>query len=415
MEKAFSSVKIRKSSIIKEVDIFSAASVIVSEAVMTRWQNSIDLVAKVLQIPAVLIMRLHEKEIEVFLSSRSPGNPYRQSARDHLLQGFYCETVIGTGTGLAVEDALEDPDWKDNPDVELEMISYLGFPLKWPGGEIFGTICLLDSKPTQFSPEAEDMLIALQHSFETDLKLLLAQYDLSKSEQKFRLLNEEKDRFFSILAHDLRVPFTTLIGLSEILMESIGDSEKETRLDMAQAVYKSATGVFDLLENLLDWARLQRGNIVFEPVVVDVSVLARQVLGHLDLSITSKRLKFFDGAGNGIRFKADPYMLSVVIRNLLTNAIKFTERGGSIELRCAVNEDRLTLEVKDTGTGMAPDVIRKLFSPDSRGTRGTEGEPSSGLGLIVVKEFVERHGGTISVESEFGKGSTFTVKLPSGN
>ncbi|GJQ33362.1 MAG: hypothetical protein HBSAPP04_22010 [Ignavibacteriaceae bacterium] len=132
MERSFSSVRVRKSSIIKEVDIFSAASVSISEAVMTRRQNSIDLVAKVLQIPAVLVMRLHEKEIEVFLSSRFPGNPYRQSARDHLLQGFYCETVIGTGTGLAVKDALEDPDWKENPDVDLEMISYLGFPLKWP-------------------------------------------------------------------------------------------------------------------------------------------------------------------------------------------------------------------------------------------------------------------------------------------
>lgn len=237
-------------------------------------------------------MRLHEKEIEVFLSSRSPGNPYRQGAADHLLEGFYCETVIGTDSKLTVNNALDTSEWKDNPDVKLDMISYLGHPLKWPGGEFFGTVCLLDTHPREFDDNSEQLLALLQQSIEADLTLLSTQISLAESEARYKSLNEDKDRFFSILAHDLCSPFTTLLGLTEVLHDRLLDGDVETNLELVKTIYSSANSVFTLLENLLDWSRLQRNMLNFSPEETDFSVLAANVFNLLESSITTKKLTF---------------------------------------------------------------------------------------------------------------------------
>lgn len=414
MEKTFSKVKIIKTSEIKEVDIFKASSVTIKDAVIKRWQNSIDHLARLCDVPAVLIMRLHEEEIEVFLASQTDGNPYPGSAKDELLQGFYCETVIGTNSSLAVENALEIPEWKENPDIKLNMISYLGYPLKWPGGEFYGTICILDIVPRKFDSISEDLLQSLQQSIETDLALLLSQNELAEREARLKILIEEKDRFFSILAHDLRSPFTTLLAYSETLPEELSNGDIESSITMANAINTSANSAFRLLENLLDWSRLNRNILTAAPRPLDLLSVTRTVFEELKSPTVAKGIDMILRIPPGLTVNADKHMLSGIIRNLLSNSIKFTQRGGTVNITASVEEDNLIMKFEDSGIGMSPEIISGLFTRIKPGRKGTDGESSSGLGLNIVKEFVEKHHGTISVTSTEGVGSVFTVRMPVG-
>lgn len=412
MEKSFSKVKIRENNLIKEVDIFKASSITIQDAVKKRWQNSIDLLAKLSDAPAVLIMRLHEEEIEVFFSSQTPGNPYRRSEKDHLLSGFYCETVIGTNSKLAIKNALESPEWSDNPDIKLNMISYLGYPVRWPGGEIFGTICILDKVPRNFDNDVEELISSLEQSLETDLALLLAQSDIAERETRLKLLIEEKDRFFSILAHDLRSPFTTLLGYSEILPNEILSGDRDSVIRIAKAINLAAGGAFRLMENLLDWSRLQRNILTYNPTQVDLLYLIRQVLYQLEGTAAAKEIEVVTSVPSGLAANLDEYMMEGIIRNLLGNSIKFTRRGGWVKITASVAGEKLVLKFEDNGIGMSPEIISGLFTQMKPGRKGTDGESSSGLGLNIVKEFVEKYHGTISVTSTEGVGSEFTVEIP---
>ncbi|MHC4872676.1 MAG: GAF domain-containing protein [Planctomycetota bacterium] len=145
----------------------------IPESTLKRWQETIDLLAALIDVPAALIMRLTKKDIEVFVSSKSEGNPYHPGDKEHFLgSGLYCETVLKTGKKLFIPNALTDEDWKDNPDTKLNMISYLGFPIAAPNGDPFGTICVLDSKENHYSEEAEKLIMQFRKQLEDHLELL---------------------------------------------------------------------------------------------------------------------------------------------------------------------------------------------------------------------------------------------------
>jgi len=237
--------------------------------------------------------------------------------------------------------------------------------------------------------------------------------ELLNAKEKLELSNITKDKFFSIIAHDLRSPFSGLLGLSELLNDNLEIlSDKEIR-QSAKMINQAADNAYDLLENLLEWSRAQRGILAFDPQNL---VLFKEVENQIKLSAnhaSQKQIALINDIDPLSIILADQHMLSSMLRNLISNGIKFSNPGNKIWIyNLKSTADSLQLIVEDQGVGMDNSKLKQLFSIASKGEKGTGNEPGSGLGLILVKDFVEKHGGEITVESEPGKGSKFILDFP---
>lgn len=236
---------------------------------------------------------------------------------------------------------------------------------------------------------------------------------LLKSQKVLKELNDTKDKFFSIIAHDLRNPFNNIIGFSDLLRESLANKEYEESVHFAETIYTSARNTFTLLENILTWANSQRGKIPFKPALVDINTLMNDELKLQIDSARKKGITLRNEVPIELFINADPDLIRVVLRNLITNAIKYTGKGGNILIEGTSENHRVEISVTDDGVGIGEEVQKKLFNIDQNvSTRGTAYEQGTGLGLILCKEFVEKHGGRIWVESQPGKGSRFSFTLP---
>ena len=241
-----------------------------------------------------------------------------------------------------------------------------------------------------------------------------AEEDLLKSQEILQKSNAEKDKFFSIISHDLRGPFNGFLGLSKMMAEDLPKLTQRQIQKMAGSMKDSAANLFRLLENLLEWSRLQRGATPFEPEsFLLMPVIEGSMKPFMD-STNKKEIEISYEIPGEMEVYADEYMLASTIRNLISNAVKFTRKGGKVTIAAKPGPDHsVEISVRDTGIGMNPDLVHDLFRLDVQtNRRGTEGEPSSGLGLLLCKDFVEKHGGRIWVESGEGKGSTFCFTLP---
>lgn len=227
-------------------------------------------------------------------------------------------------------------------------------------------------------------------------------------------LNAEKDKILSIIAHDLRSPLSTIIGLSSLLESRHGKIEPDKQLAMVQGVSKTANRLFQLLENLLEWARLKRGKIDFYPENENLKELVLAAVGLYDDQITLKQLELAVDIDPNLSVFADANMVQTIIRNLVSNAIKFSHREGQVMIRATQTDNNyVQISVVDHGVGMEGQTLNNLFqiTPDI-GREGTEDEPSSGFGLPICKELVERNGGQIWAVSQVGYGSKFCFTLP---
>jgi len=242
-----------------------------------------------------------------------------------------------------------------------------------------------------------------------------AEEEIKLKNEQLQKLNAEKDKFFSIIAHDLRGPFNGFLGLTEILADDLQRLTMEEIQDYSVSLKKSATNLFLLLENLLLWSRMQQGSIPFNPKSWQMLQVVKECMAMEPAN--NKGISLVYDIPDPIEVCADKNMLQTVIRNLVSNALKFTPKGGKISISAKVLQDNsVEMTVKDTGIGMSPSMVDDLFKLDVQTNRkGTEGEPSTGLGMLLCKEFVEKQRGTIRVESEVGKGSTFKFTLPMGN
>jgi ligand-binding sensor domain-containing protein/signal transduction histidine kinase len=227
-------------------------------------------------------------------------------------------------------------------------------------------------------------------------------------------LNASKDKFFSIIAHDLKNPFNTIIGFSEMLKEEI-DTDISVKVNQyANMINTSAVQTFKLLENLLEWANSQRGKILFNPGPINMPELINEEFIVLNEMAIKKNIELKTCISESLIVTGDRNMVKTIIRNLLSNAVKFTPKNGKVEIKAIEGDDQVEISVTDTGIGMTNETKEKLFRLDANlSTRGTENEKGTGLGLFLCKEFVEKHGGKIFVESESGKGSVFKFVLPS--
>ncbi|GET25151.1 PAS domain-containing sensor histidine kinase [Prolixibacter sp. NT017] len=240
-----------------------------------------------------------------------------------------------------------------------------------------------------------------------------AEAALIESKARLSELNATKDRFFSIIAHDLKSPFNSIFGFSELLVEQLARKDYQGVEKFAAVINHSSKQAMDLLTNLLEWARAQTGKIEFNPEYIELVTLVNNVTELFNDSAQQKSITIFKDLPHNIPVFADRYMVGTILRNLISNGIKFTHPGGKIRIRTEQNENQLTVSVTDNGVGIEKEAIDKLFRIEySYSTTGTARESGTGLGLLLCKEFIEVHGGKIWVESEPGNGSTFCFTLP---
>lgn len=226
-------------------------------------------------------------------------------------------------------------------------------------------------------------------------------------------LNATKDKFFSIIGHDLKGPFNTILGFSELLLERVVDKNYEEVEKFAKIINKSSSNSMDLLTNLLEWSVSQSGNMDFNPEYFDIFTFINEVTEVLEDIAKQKSITISKSLPRSLPVFADKAMVNTIMRNLISNAIKFTNKGGEIIIGAEQKEDELIISVKDNGVGISKDGIEKLFRIDEgHSTLGTQNEKGTGLGLILCKEFVDHHEGKIWAESKTGKGSNFKFSLP---
>ena len=241
----------------------------------------------------------------------------------------------------------------------------------------------------------------------------LAEEEILVKNQLLQAINAEKDKFFSILAHDLRGPLSAFVSATQIITDEIQTIGIDEIKDITGSMKVSATNIYTLLENLLEWSRLRRGGMDFVPEKLKLKNNISSFISVFSETAVKKGIAIDISIPDDLIARADAHMLDSVTRNLISNAIKFTPAGGKIKVS-AVRKDRNIIELKvtDSGIGMSPELKNKLFQITEKTSRpGTEGESSSGLGLLLCKEFIEKLGGTIWVESEVGKGTSFYFTL----
>jgi signal transduction histidine kinase len=240
-------------------------------------------------------------------------------------------------------------------------------------------------------------------------------------------LNQSKDKFFSIVAHDLRSPFQGMLGFTDLILDELDDLTKEEIREYLQKVRDSSYGAFSLLENLLNWSRLQTGRMQYNPTEFNLTEAVTGIISLLNSNAQGKNIQLYSNLREEYHVFADHQMVHSILLNLATNAIKFTYPGGSVSFDAKIKKvdaDRditpeegeqkfLEISITDTGTGIPAEALGRIFKIDDHySLAGTSNEKGAGLGLILVKEMAEKHGGTLHVVSEEGKGSTFSFIIP---
>jgi signal transduction histidine kinase len=236
---------------------------------------------------------------------------------------------------------------------------------------------------------------------------------ISSQNEELRVINEQKDKFFSIIAHDLRSPFAGIHNLAELMKNDLEANKTEDLTSYTQMMLDASYQALELLANLMTWAKSQTGRIPFEPKELPLGKLLQSELAQWNQIAQAKHIRLLHSVSPDLSIYADAEMIKTVLRNLVDNALKFTRDGGEIEISAVKLGDQTLIKVKDSGMGMDEETLQKLFIPGAGiGRPGTNGEPSSGLGLLICKEFVDRHGGELNVSSVPEEGTTFELILP---
>jgi signal transduction histidine kinase len=251
---------------------------------------------------------------------------------------------------------------------------------------------------------------------ELNYKLKIKNDQLEESEKTLQELNSGKDKYFTILAHDLKSPFHGLLGFSSVLMNDFNNLSEDEKKEYITDINTSTKSIYNLIENLLMWSRLQTGKIDFKISKLNLNSVLEKVINLLKSSANRKSIKIINSVNENETVFADENMLTSILQNLISNSIKFSKTDGEVEIKSNKIDGYHEISVSDSGVGIKNENLDKLFRFEEHlTTRGTESEEGSGLGLILCQEFIKRHNGKISVESEIEKGSKFVFTIPDGN
>ena len=360
----------------------------------------------------------NEKKFRI-LYDHSPDMLYSVSLQDNTLTS--CNETFLTNLGYSKEEIIGKPiiefydieiqDYKESLQQFLDAGYIMGKELiiKKKNGIIMNVSLNVDA----IRDEHQKILYSISSLRDiterkrAELKIIQHDLDLQR-------IIAEKDKFFSIIAHDLRGPFSGFLGLSESLAKKLPDMTLKEIQEITLLMRKSAVHLSRLLENLLEWSRLQRGMVFYVPKTFFVDQRIAECLTYVNVIAIQKEIVVRYDDPNDLAIYADEKMVTSVLQNLLSNAVKYSRRGGVVTISTnKYSEDFVEISVKDTGIGMSREIIDQIFRIDVRSSRkGTEGEYSSGLGLIICQDFIHKNGGELWIESEEGVGSTFRFTIP---
>lgn len=298
---------------------------------------------------------------------------------------------------------------------EVELVgsnspSWIGIPLQTPS-KVIGVLVLQHyEKENVYSENDVRFLTSIGSQIALAIERKKSEEEITLKNELLQAINAEKDKFFSIIAHDLRGPLSAFVAATQIITEEVQNMSIDEIREITNSMKSSATNIYSLLENLLEWSRLRRGGLDFVPVKLGLKSKVTSSVEVLYETAAKKDISIEISISEDLFISADNHMFEAIIRNLVSNAIKFTPEGGKIRIEAGIKEGHFAeVKIIDQGIGMSAELTRKLFQIDEKTSRpGTAGEPSTGLGLLLCKEFIEKNGGSISVESEVGKGSTFS-------
>ena len=263
----------------------------------------------------------------------------------------------------------------------------------------------------EMADKLKSLIVQLEYELDVIKK---AEAEIKTKNEELLKTNSEKDKFFSIIAHDLRSPLHGLLGLTEMMANGTEVFTETEMFEQSKHLYSSVSNLNKLIENLFEWAQIQRGVMSFNPKEFALESVVQRSIDALYQSAAQKSIAIKNEIEEGVNIIADEKMIETVLRNLLSNAVKFTKRGGLVVIKTK-NQDNKSIEisVSDNGVGIPDSKLKRLFKVEEKvGSKGTEGELSTGLGLLLCKEFVVKNGGKIWVESNLARGSIFTFSLP---
>ncbi|MCC3305499.1 GAF domain-containing sensor histidine kinase [Sneathiella sp. HT1-7] len=400
------------------------------------------IISKSIGVPISLVSLVDEKR-QWFKSHF--GINVRETPRDMAI----CAHAIHSEDIMVVENTLEDERFFDNPLVTgpKNIRFYAGAPLITPDGFKIGTLCAIDRKPHKLNDDHKLLLRDLADIVIDEMELRKARQDVLKNNETLNkkiselmdtqarleiqgkelvklaekeaqlksALSQEiaiKDRFFSIIAHDLKSPFNALLGFSEFLAKRADKLTAKDIMEYASMINLSSKTLYELLENLLEWGRFQMEKGDMHSEHLNLPDIVKESM-HVLKSLAANKNVSLSSQVPDLTVDADRNMILLVIRNLITNAIKFTPEGGAIEVKAERTGEMVEISISDTGVGIAPHIMVDSFAIDKKTTTlGTDGEIGTGLGLPLCKEMIELHKGHIRVESEQEKGTTFRFTLP---
>lgn len=327
----------------------------------------------------------------------------------------FCTHCILGERIMEVPDTTRDDRFKDNPLVtgEHRIRFYAGVPLQVSGSPPVGALCVLDTKPRTLTSKQRESLEILAKQVSKLLELRLANKKLRERNEEILRTNESLTELFQTIAHDLRAPFQAFIGITEALAESHGSLSPETLQSDLTTLADSASETYNLLENLLEWSKLETGKIPFSPAEIEASALVDEAMRVLRTTAQNKHIEIVRQLPPGAVLRVDRKMTSSILRNLIFNSLKFTPVGGRITLAADRSGDRLLFTISDNGVGFGDEEIEQIKEgANTKSGGGTRGEKGNGIGLHLVRGFLRQHGAELTIQSRPGSGSTVRFSLP---
>ena len=259
--------------------------------------------------------------------------------------------------------------------------------------------------------QKEELIVRVRNHIE----LAYSRKQIIKQSEQILKINKTKDRLYSVIAHDIKSPFANITMLLTTVAEGYLEPGTDEYNEILQSINSSTKETYALLENLLQWTRSQTGDLDCTPEVIPLEDLVSRSIRFLKPNAIKKSIHLEDILDDRLMIKADRNMMQSVFQNLIANAIKFTQEGGSVKVQAKKKQDQVVIRFIDTGVGMSEEMQKKLFVEGQHfSTQGTDSEKGSGLGLLIVQDFIKRNHGTLEIDSQPGKGTTFTVTLPAG-
>lgn len=366
------------------------------------FDSIVNIASTICDTPIALIS-LIDPERQWFKASK--GLDATETPRD---LAFCAHAILKPKELLVVPDATKDERFADNPLVAgaPDIRFYAGAPLVTSDNQALGTLCVIDKKPRELT---EKQIKALRHLSQQ----VCANLELRLQKRRLEELNETKNRLFSLISHDLRSPLNSVLSIAEILESDDYQLEETEEKEFISHLIANVHTTLRIAENLLEIAQFEQGRYNFSPEEVSLLEMAEVAQQSLSGKLRAKNIALSIDCDEKCSAWVDPKMTQSILQNLLSNAAKFTSKGGRIEMKVMPNGTNTQITITDSGTGIKPNTLKTLFDVEScYSTEGTEGEKGSGLGLSLCKRFAKRLGGDLEIESKFGHGTKAILTIP---